>query len=230
MAIRIIKPGSQEASKVRRFSFLDNPEDLLVADPAPPDWMQHQAQPKPRIATPDPAPEPPHPVVDVALIEKKAYESGFLQGEKAGKEIAEKKVDAMMRRYSETILEIGKLKPRLYSEVEREVVKLAVEVAKKIVHREIQVDQAIIQTLVKVALGHVAEKTAVTIHLHPSDYNYVLERKADLAQGDQAGREIVLLADKSIERGGCLVKTECGDIDARIEEKFREIEQGFFES
>jgi flagellar biosynthesis/type III secretory pathway protein FliH len=39
----------------------------------------------------------------------------------------------------------------------------------------------------------------------------------------------VLLADKGIERGGCLVETECGEIDARIEQRFREVERGFFE-
>jgi flagellar biosynthesis/type III secretory pathway protein FliH len=37
------------------------------------------------------------------------------------------------------------------------------------------------------------------------------------------------VADKSVERGGCLVQTECGDVDARIEEQFREVERAFFE-
>jgi flagellar assembly protein FliH len=167
--------------------------------------------------------------VDLAQVEMKAYESGFRQGEKAGMEIAEKKVEAMMRRYSEAVLELGREKSNLYAQVEREVVKLALAVAKKIVHREIQADKEIIQTLVKVAMSHVAEKTAVTVHLHPLDYNFILERKAELSQNDRAGGEISLLADKSIERGGCLVRTECGDIDARIDEEFREVERGFFE-
>ncbi len=143
--------------------------------------------------------------------------------------IAEKKVEATLRRYSDAILEIGKLRSQLFQQVEREVVKLAVEVAKKIVHREIQVDRQIIQTLVKVALSHVAEKSAVTVHLHPVDYAYVLEHRAELSEGSEDGREVVLLADKSIERGGCLIQTECGDIDARIEEEFREVERSFFE-
>lgn len=132
-----------------------------------------------------------------------------------------------MRRYADSILELGKLRSSLYAQVEREVVKLAVEVAKKIVHREIQVDKDIIQTLVRVALSHVAEKSAVTVHLSPADYSYLLEQRAELSQSE--GRDISLLADKSIERGGCLIQTECGDIDARIEEKFKEVEHAFFE-
>ena len=132
-----------------------------------------------------------------------------------------------MRRYADAILEVGKLRSFLYAQVEREVVKLAVEVAKKIVHREVHADPDIIQTLVRVALGHVAEKSALTVHLNPVDYNYLLEQRAELSQNE--GRDIALLADKSVERGGCLIQTECGDVDARIEEEFREVERGFFE-
>jgi len=195
------------------------------------DWLQETTQqmPAPPAGPGEPVQrEPSIPAPDLAQIEKQAFESGFHQGERAGAEIAEKKMETVMRRYAETVLELGRLKPVLYAQVETEVVKLAVEVAKKIVHREIHADPEIIQTLVRVALGHVAEKGAVTVHLHPVDYNYLLEHRAELVHGAD-GREIVLLADKSIERGGCLIQTECGDIDARIEEEFREVERSFFE-
>ena len=185
-----------------------------------PAWMEQVAPPK--------RPGGQVPSLDPAHIEKAAYENGFRQGEKAGLEIAEKKAEVLMRRYADAIEEIGRLKPALYQQAEREVVKLAVEVAKKIVHREVQVDQEIVQTLVKVALSHVAVKTAVTVHLHPTDYNFVLDQRAASNRGGENDREIVLLADKSIERGGCLIETECGDIDARIEEEFREVERAFF--
>jgi flagellar biosynthesis/type III secretory pathway protein FliH len=226
MARKIIKQGTARARSVQQFCFSENPEEPLQ----PVDqsiWPELQA-----ISASSPAPmplpiEPPKPATDLAQLEKSAYENGFIQGEKAGKEIAEKKVEAVMRRYAETILEIGKLRATLLTQVEREVVKLAVQIARKIIHREIHADPDIIQTLVRVALGHVAEKSAVTVHLSPTDYNYLLEQRAELAQSE--GRDISLLADKSIERGGCLIQTECGDIDARIEEKFREVEHAFFE-
>jgi flagellar assembly protein FliH len=165
--------------------------------------------------------------VDLAQVEKTAYENGFVQGEKAGMEIAERKMEVVMRRYADSILEVNKLRASLYAQIEREVVKLAIAVAKKIVHREVQVDRDIIQTLVRVALGHVSEKSSVAIHLNPTDYNYLLEQRAELSQSE--GRDISLLSDKSIERGGCLIQTDCGDIDARVQEEFREVEQAFFE-
>ena len=227
--MKIIKQDSPQAALVQRLSFGSRAEAPIHVPVDLPEWMKvHAAMPS-AASKPQPPPEPQMPAVDLAHLEKSAYESGFHQGEKAGLAIAEKKIEASMRRYAEAILAVGKLRSQLYSQVEREVVKLAVEVAKKIVHREIRADQEIIQTLVKVALSHVAEKSAVTVHLHPLDYTYLLEHKAELSSGSEDGQDILLLADKSIDRGGCLIETSCGDIDARIEEEFREIERSFFE-
>jgi flagellar assembly protein FliH len=170
----------------------------------------------------------PQPPLTRAQIEKAAYESGFRQGEKAGMEIAERKAESLMKRYADAILEIGRLKPRLYAQAEHDVVKLALEVAKKVVHRAVQVDPEIVQTLIRVALSHVAVKSPVTVHLNHADYGFVLEQRKSLMQTGESDREIVLVADKSVERGGCLIETECGDIDARIEEEFREVERAFF--
>jgi flagellar biosynthesis/type III secretory pathway protein FliH len=226
MALRIIKPGTAKASSVQQFIFTENSYDMGPVDGA---LLWPDLEPAPVNApVKEPMPvEAPKPALDLAHLEKTAYENGFLQGEKAGMEIAEQKVEAVMRRYAESILEVGKIRSTIYPQVEREVVKLAIEVAKKIVHREIQADKEIIQTLVRVALSRVAEKSAVTIHLNPIDYEFLLEYRAELSQNE--GREIALLADKSIERGGCMIQTECGEIDARIEEKFREVEHSFFE-
>ncbi len=190
-------------------------------------WIDLPAIP---FAAPDKAPAPVEsmdPALESAALGKAAYENGLLQGEKTGMEIAERKMEAVMQRYSDAVCEIQRLRSSLYAQVEREVVKLAVAVAKKIVHREIQVDHDIVRTLVHVALSRVAEKSTVTLCLNPDDYDYLVEHRAGLSQSE--GQDITLLADKSVERGGCLIQTNCGDIDARIEEEFHEVEHSFFE-
>jgi flagellar biosynthesis/type III secretory pathway protein FliH len=226
MAPRVIKQGTARASIVQQFSFAENAEIAMPLVETPM-WPELPSIPVTTAGKTVPEIEAPSPAADLAHVEKNAYENGFRQGEKAGMEIAERKMEVVMRRYADAILEVNKLRSSLYVQVEHEVVKLAIAVAKKIVHREIQVDRDIIQTLVRVALSHVAEKSSVTIHLNPTDYNYLLELRAELSQSE--GRDIALLSDKSIERGGCLIQTDCGDIDARVQEEFREVEHAFFE-
>jgi flagellar assembly protein FliH len=225
MVLRIIKQGSERASSVQQFLFS---EDL--SEPRNPKGVnakQELSSVSALASSEASSTEELQAVVNPEQLEAACYEKGFSEGEKAGMEMAEKKLEAAMQRYGDGIAELGKLRAFLFTQVEQQVVKLSIQVAKKIVHREIQADPNIIQTLVRVALGHVAEKSAVTIHLNPTDYNYLLEQHAELSQTE--GRDISLLADKSIERGGCLIQTDSGDIDARIEEQFREVESSFFD-
>jgi flagellar assembly protein FliH len=231
MSVRLIKQGSIDASRIQSF-LIAEPLDgsalpgwevpATFADAAVPAHMP--ASPAQQAAQLDAA-----PAVDLAQLERTAFENGFHQGERAGMEMAEKKAETIMRRYGDSIRELGKYKVALYSQVEREVVQLAVEVARKIVHREIQADPEVIQTLVKVALDRVSGRSAVTVRVNPVDYNFLLDKNRGWIQEQGTGQEITLVADKSVERGGCLVQTESGDVDARIEEGFREVERAFFE-
>jgi flagellar assembly protein FliH len=226
MAQRIIKQGTARASSVRQFVFSDclggdHPrvqQTTWVDLTADPSAVSLNASAKTESQTQD---------IDVAQLEKKSFENGYAEGKKSGIEFGERTIDAATKRLGDSILEIGRLRSSLYAQVECEVVKLAVAVARKIVHREIQADPHVIQALVRVALGHVTEKSAVTIHLNPIDHNYLLEQGSEFSEN--GGHDISLVADKSIERGGCLIRTECGDVDARIEEKFREVENTFYE-
>jgi flagellar assembly protein FliH len=225
MASKIIKQGTSRSLEIQQFLFS---EDCLELSRIPEQvqWPELTAVPPLQQKSSTPA-EPFKPEVDNKLIEKSAFENGFRQGEQSGMAMAEQKMEAIMKRHAETILEIGRMKSSLYAQVELEVAKLAIEVAKKIIYREIQVDPNIIQTLIRVTLANVAAKNPVTVRVNPIDFNYISERQAEQSQTE--ARNISIVPDKSIERGGCLVETDCGDIDARLEEKFREVEHSFFE-
>ncbi len=161
----------------------------------------------------------------VMMIEKDAYEKGFMQGERTGKEMAEKRVDAQLKRYASTLDEFARLKGDMLLRVEKDVVKLAVAISKRIIQREIQIDQEIILTMARIALSRIGEKSLVTIRLNPIDFKIVIDHKSRLGTpSDLAG--MTLVEDHSITRGGCLIDTEMGSVDARIDEQFREIERG----
>jgi len=220
MGMKVIRKESRDADQVQPYMFL-HPPHADEASTSNSSQRREGRPPEPSVA----AEEEVATSSRQAQAVKAAYEEGFREGEKAGAAAVEKRLDAVEERYGESLLELDRLRSTLYSQIEREVVKLAVEVARKIVRREIQADPEIVQTLIRVALSRVAEKSTVTVHVHPSDYNYLLERRAELASGT---REIVLVSDRAIEQGGCLVQTDCGEIDARIDQQFREVERVFF--
>ncbi|MFT3743008.1 MAG: FliH/SctL family protein [Pyrinomonadaceae bacterium] len=121
-----------------------------------------------------------------------------------------------------TIVEVGAIGNDLTTNIEQELVELAIQIAKKVVAREVTIDREIALTLVKVSLAKLHNRSIAEVHLNPEDYAHVKDR---LDQLDFRGK-IDLVEDRSITIGGCLIHTETGDIDARIESQFDEISHG----
>jgi flagellar assembly protein FliH len=136
----------------------------------------------------------------------------------------EQQAAEIRRRLAQTIDEITNLSSRIAANAEHEMVQLAIEIAKKIVHREVTVDREIALTLARVALTRLHTRSVATVRLHPSDFHYALAHRDQL---DSDGA-VEIVEDKSVGIGGCIVQTEMGDIDARIVQQFREIEKGFW--
>lgn len=161
-----------------------------------------------------------------AEIEQMARERGSVEGRNlATEEVAAKvaqEVEPLRDRLSSTISEINSLYSSVAARAERDLVRLAIEISKKIVQREVTVDAEIALTLARVALTRLHSRTLARVHLHPDDHAYVTARREAL----EANGAVELIEDRSVGRGGCLVSTEMGELDARIEQQFAEVERG----
>lgn len=132
-------------------------------------------------------------------------------------------LEALRAQLAETLDEFANLREQVATHAEREMVQLAIEIAKKIVRREVTVDREIVISLARVALSRLHTRALANVHLHPDDYQFALAHRERLSTSGT----IKLIEDPAIGRGGCLIETDHGDVDARIEHQFSEIERGF---
>lgn len=97
------------------------------------------------------------------------------------------------------------------ADVENVVVDLAVEVARAVLDRELAVSAEPGREALVRALALAPQESAAVVRLHPSD-------AATLDGIDQlgAGRQITVVPDPSVERGGCIVDTAGRSIDAQV--------------
>lgn len=121
-----------------------------------------------------------------------------------------------------TVHEISNLYPTVTAQAEKDLVALALEIARKIVKREVTIDREIAVTLARVTLGKLHRHAIATVHLNPEDFAFVEKQREKL---DFHGA-LELVEDRSIDLGGCLIRTDAGDFDARIESQFEEISRG----
>ena len=117
--------------------------------------------------------------------------------------------------------ELTKLRSETAQQAEQELVRLALEIARTVIHGEVHNGNEVATQLARVALSRIPNRTPATVHLNPEDLAYV-EAIQDQLQTNHA---LTFVADRSIGRGGCLIQTEIGDVDATIEHQFDEVQQ-----
>lgn len=159
----------------------------------------------------------------LAALEREAFTKGYAQGERAGLEAGGKRAEAMLRRVAQTIEELGGLRQTLIQETERQMVQLALTLARRVVHREVTLDPELAAALAHVALERLGTTAPATIRLNPEDYTIVAQDGARWG-----GATVTVVPDPSIARGGCLVESEFGSVDATIERQFDELSRALF--
>ncbi len=127
-------------------------------------------------------------------------------------------------------LEWEKIRESLSSRVADKVLDLSMAVAEKIVEGKVAADPNFIKESVKKALASVWQNGPVKIHLHPDDLE---EIKAAMAKGENFSdeiKEIELISDSGVKRGGCRVEGDFGEVDARIDSQIGALRQALAEA
>lgn len=168
---------------------------------------------------PDPVVPTPDQQAQLAALEREAFTKGYAQGERAGLEAGGKRAEAMLRRLAQTLEELTGLRDSMVRQTERELVQLSLAIARKVLHREVTVDPELTAALAHVALERIGGTAPATVRLHPDDY-------ATVTAGQMTplgGRQVEVLPDPSVSRGGCLVESEFGFINASVDAQVDEI-------
>ncbi len=166
---------------------------------------------------------------DSAANEKKAYAKGYAEGKAAGIQEENAKITASVNDFQIIISSFERLKSEIYKQSETNAVKIALAVAKKIVLREVSVDKDIILSVVKQALGKIMGQEHIKIKINPDDLKIIKKHGIDNSELPFNKGIAVFEEDPEITCGGCVVETDSGDIDARIESQLLLIEDTFLD-
>jgi flagellar assembly protein FliH len=122
--------------------------------------------------------------------------------------------------------ELTTFRSTLAQQTENDLVRLALEIAQKVIHLEVRSNAQVAVELSRAALARVPSRTPATIHLNPEDFAYVESNQHQLP----SGHSLSFIEDRAIERGGCVVQTDMGEVDASIEQQFSEISAALLEN
>jgi flagellar assembly protein FliH len=112
-----------------------------------------------------------------------------------------------------------------FAQVESEIVRLALSVAAKILHREAQVDPMLVTSLVRIAIERMREDSCVKVHVGPSRFAGWKKYFAEQAQLTR----VEVVEDVKLTDQDCILETELGSANFGLDTQLKEVEQGFFD-
>jgi flagellar assembly protein FliH len=211
--------------EVRPYVFGPLRFDNLGGAPAKPDVVG-MANAIVAAAEPEAAPEPELEPVDVEAITAAAWESGLQDGYQEGLRRAAEEQAAATERLAVLASEALTDAHQFARALEQQLVELALAVAAKVVAREVQADPTLVVGVVRDTLAELQEATVVRLRVHPDDHDLVAAHWERLRQ-QRGAEQGLLVADERVQRGGCVVETAIGRVDAQLDTRLAQVAETF---
>lgn len=170
-------------------------------------------------------------VAELEEVEQRAYREAYAKGHQAGLAAAQAQMQPVHKQlqeqvaYLESLLD-GLSRPlqQLDAQVEEQLVRLALAIARQLVRRELRIEPAQVIAIVRETVGLLpAAARDVRVHLHPQDAAIVREKLSTPREQEGAERAWTLVEDPVMTRGGCRVTTETAQIDARLDTRMQAV-------
>jgi type III secretion protein L len=116
------------------------------------------------------------------------------------------------------------------SQNEPQLVRLAVKIAEKVIGEELRIDPDTIVKIVREALRSARRDRSVLVEVNP-EHEAALRSRIEFLRSSLGGeQEIRIVPNPAIPPGGCVVQSEIGIIDAKLETQLRCMEQALLGS
>lgn len=183
---------------------------------------EDQSQPWPKVESQDSE-------VEFEKLIAQAQEKGYAIGFKDGQAEEKRKIDALAVTVTEVISNLELFKAQLLEQAKESIVKLVLAISRKIIFKEPTINKEVILLIARNALKMVVDPTNLKIKANPDDLNILNENMASLENITGKSATMRIEADANILSGGCIIESDFGDIDARIDAQLQIIEKTIVE-
>lgn len=209
------------------------PENVAEGEASEEETREAVAPSEPSAPPPE-AFVPPQTVPSPEEIERlraQAREAGWQEGFAAGRQEAAQLIAILQNIVNEAIA----ARAEFIAIATPQLLNLAVQIAEKIIRREVETDPTVAQRIAEEALRQAVDKHHLRIRVHPEDLATLQAIAPELRAALDDVREFEIVPDRRsghrrMARGGCLIETESGVIDARIETQLEEIREQLMEA
>lgn len=159
---------------------------------------------------------------EAQTIKESAAKEGYQAGlEQASEDISEVK---------NAITAFLSAKQEVFEYIAPDILEISVDIAKKIIKREIQQDPSLIlNNILEILKGLSKEETKITLRVNPQQVALLKTELPELMSTAGLDAKVLVVPDEELMEGGCMVTTTNGVIDATIETQLSVISEALKE-
>jgi flagellar assembly protein FliH len=165
----------------------------------------------------------------VERIENQAYEKGYRDGHEQGFNGGKDEVQRLIDRLHVIMTKAINKRNEIIEESETQIINLVLLIAKKVIKVISENQKNVVINNVIQALRKLKSRGDVVIRVNLSDLDLTTEHIKDFMSMVENVKSITVLEDSSVDKGGCIIETDFGQIDARISSQLHEIEENIIE-
>jgi flagellar assembly protein FliH len=162
-------------------------------------------------------------------IENEAFDKGYREGHEKGYQGGQEEVQRLVERLHLILTKAIEKRNEIIEESETQLINLVLLISKKVIKVISENQKNVVINNVIQALRKLKSRGDVVIRVNLSDLELATEHTKDFLKMVENVKSVTIMEDSSVDKGGCIIETDFGQIDARISSQLHEIEEKIVE-
>lgn len=159
-------------------------------------------------------------IENLAVLERDAYEKGYLAGEKTGYEIGIKKAETVIEQLNKLISELEEIKEKWILENSKKIIALSIAIAKKIIEKEVAESPETFITIINNAIKKIEKQEKLKLTINPTMVETINRFKKELLESCS---KIVINIDPHVSKNFVKIESEKEEVIINFDEELYEI-------
>lgn len=160
----------------------------------------------------------------LAETEANAYARGRREAEAEANQRYSSAMQATADRLAQSVKQLADVRPRLAKEAETDLLRLAMAIAQRILHRQLTIDATALESLVRTSLDKLGRQEQIRVRVHSALADAIRSILSQICS-----QPVEVAADSKLAAGSIIFETNRGLLDASIHSQLDEIERGLID-
>ena len=161
----------------------------------------------------------------ISDIEHEAWQKGYDSGRETGYQEGQGEVRRLIDRLGTILGHSVDIREQIIRESEKQMVELILIIARKVIKDEIVERKEVVINNIREAMSRIKERDRIDIRVNFADLELTTSHKNEIIKMMESLKKVNIYEDTRVDRGGVIIETDVGAIDARISSQITELEK-----